>query len=53
MKIGKSMHPHPRRAMKYDPDGSRANSRSVVQDLGSRSIRNKLIETIGPYLMGI
>lgn len=44
------MHADPRGTLKYDPDGSRASSRAVVQDLGRRNMRNALMGDYGPLL---
>lgn len=51
MKMGKNMHSDPRGAMKYDQDGSRANSRTMVQDTVHGSRTNKLLGDSGllPY----
>ena len=49
MKMTKNMYSEPRGAIKCDPDGSRANSRTVVQDCGHRSMKDKLLGDYGSY----
>lgn len=48
MKMGKNTHADLRGTIKYEPDGSRAGLRTAIQDLGSRSMRNELMEDYGP-----